>query len=77
MRDPYDIVEGNIVGETPKAICLNNALWSCEPVEHQIGGDFWIPKANIHEESSDTIDEALRGDKIEIHVARWWLKQEV
>jgi hypothetical protein len=76
MRERFDLVEGVIIGESDLAVCLRDPEWLQEPVIHQMSGDVWIPKSNIHEDSHDTVDEAVRGDKIEIHVARWWLEQQ-
>lgn len=39
--------------------------------------DLWIPLANIHPEDHDEIEEAFEGQVIEIHIAEWWLKQNL
>ena len=74
MRDRYLPIEGFIKSETDKAFLL-------EPCEFDLGGvthsfnNLWVPKSVTHEDSLDTVDEAVRGDKIEVHVVEWWLNE--
>lgn len=73
MKEPYDIVNGRAQAETEKAFCID--------IIDDMGGtthsNLWIPKSVIHEESHDTIEEAIRGETVEIYVARWWADENI
>lgn len=78
MREPYIAVNVVAQTETASAFCGSKLEFSLDRgIEEEIVTDLWIPKSVIHEESHDTIEEATRGDTIEIYVARWWLEKQI
>jgi hypothetical protein len=76
MKTSFIAVMGVAQAETPHAFCVKDAKYALDGVGHEISGDTWIPLANIMSESHDTIEEAERGEEVEIFVAKWWLKEK-
>lgn len=77
MKEPYVSVTGVAQAETAKAFCMQNPETAYDGVAVHFGGDLWIPKSVIMEDSHDTIEEAARGDTVEIFVAKWWVKENM
>lgn len=75
MRERFIAVEGTAATETDKAVCLELVVFDLDGVEQQ-HNQMWIPKANLHDDSVDTVDEAFKGDRVELYVSDWWLKQQ-
>lgn len=76
MKEPYLSVTGEAQAETDRAFCIKSAVYIVDGVSMEHSSDLWIPKANIMEDSLDDIEEVARGDRIEIFVAKWWLKEQ-
>lgn len=58
--------------DTDKAfLCSFN--WS--DTHGYVASELWVPKKCIFEDDHDTIEEAVRGEMIEISIAEWWLNQ--
>lgn len=37
--------------------------------------EIWVPKANLHPDSLDVVDEASHDDVEEIFIAAWWIRK--
>jgi hypothetical protein len=73
---PYDGLYGAIIRETDAAILMSKGTeWHQSGSYAEFGDDIWIPKSVLHDDSKDTIEEAIEGEQIEIYVARWWLEE--
>lgn len=78
MLERFDGVVGKLTGETQMAICMNEMVWHRDGdtvVEFQ--NDMWIPKSNLHDDSLVTVEEAVRGEEVEIYVKNWWLMDQL
>lgn len=82
MKEPYISVVGIAQAETPAnsenqgAFCIQNPEYILNGASYRHTGDMWIPKATIMSDSLDTIEEAVRGEEIEIFVAKWWMEDQ-
>lgn len=77
MRERYIAVSCEAQTERQKSFCARKLQFDLDGVEQELLLDTFIPKSVIHFESFDTIEEAARGDRIEIYVAMWWLEKQV
>lgn len=71
MKEPYNRLYGIAQTETDKAFCMDVLDEDYVGITHK---NLWVPKSVVHEDSHDTIEEALRGERVEIFVAKWWLE---
>lgn len=75
MKERYIIGPVEAQAQTDKAFCCN-FNWSDRGDDYAIAAkDCWIPLSQIDESCHDDIEEACRGDIIEIAVTAWWLEQ--
>lgn len=76
MKEPYISVTGAAQAQSAGgAFCIQSCGYVLDMVEHKHEGDMWIPMSVIMEDSHDVIEEAVRGDVVEIFVAKWWLEK--
>ncbi len=76
MKEPYISVVGIAQCETSKAFCIRSANYALDGIGTTQDTDFWIPLSAIMEDSHDVIEEAARGDEVEIFVAKWFLQEQ-
>lgn len=76
MRDRYTAIGLTAETDSDKAFCASSLRFELDGTNHYID-ELWIPKSMIHEDSIPEIDEAVRGDDLEIYVNEWWLKQSL
>lgn len=75
MKERYVAVNGKAQTETARAFCIKDPETVLNGADHRFTGDLWIPKSVIMEDSHDAIEEAVRGENVEIYVAEWWMEE--
>lgn len=71
MLEPYVAVGATPIRETEKAILANLDLGDTHYTQ------IWVPKSVLHPDSQDEMDEAVRGEPVELYIAKWWLEENL
>jgi hypothetical protein len=72
MRKSYLLFEAVAKRESEKAFCASTL-----ENDHMTVSEIWIPKSVIHPDGLEAIEEAVSGEKIEIYIADWWVRENL
>lgn len=75
MNESYGIMQATAETETDKAVCFSNLEWDSDDLCSCSANEMWIPKSVLHDDTLDEVSTATRGDRMEIYVAAWWMRE--